>query len=60
MLEALLLRCDMLPPVATPQVAESPVVLRLIAIGSFRKESVDKELEDDPELIAFSIFVPRS
>jgi hypothetical protein len=47
-------------PAAAPQVAKSPVVLRLIVIGSFSKKSVDMELEEDPDLIAFSIFVPGS
>lgn len=44
-------------PAAAPQVAKFPVVLWLIAIESFSEESVDKELEEDSDLIAFSIFV---
>jgi hypothetical protein len=47
-------------PAAAPQVAKSPVVLRLIVIGSFSKKSVDMELEEDLDLIVFSIFVPGS
>jgi hypothetical protein len=37
-------------------VAKSPVVLWLVAIESF-SDSLDKEPEEDPDMIAFSIFV---
>lgn len=44
-------------PAVAPQVAKSPVVLRLTVVGCLDEKSVEKELEEDPDLIAFSIIV---
>lgn len=47
-------------PAAAPQVAASPVVLRLIVVGSVVNNSVEKELEEDLDWIALFISIPGS
>lgn len=46
-------------PAAVPQVVVSPVVLRSTVLGC-ELSSVELELDDDLDLIAFLIYVPGS